>query len=588
MKFRFLFAAAALMAVPVAAHAADERFVTSAPLPARAEAIPSQLDDAQRAGYRAAFAAIRAERWLDARLALDAMQPGPLHAIATAELYLARNSPKVELEPLLALLAQAPELPQAERLAALAKLRGAAAMPLLPATQRLVWYGAAPVRKRARSVLNDTAAALLAQEVKPFLKADDGAGAEGVLAKYAADLAPDALTEWQQKTAWIYYSAGDDLNARRLAAMAQTGSGEWAAQADWVQGLAAWRQQDCRAAQTAFQAVAQRADDTELRSAGFYWASRADVACGRPDLVEGHLQAASQYGETFYGLLARQSLGIVEPRRDAEQFLPADWKALERRPNVRVAAALVEIGETRLADAVLRQQARLCAPEEFAALTRLVGRLSLPATELWLSHNGPAGAKPVVAARYPSPDWTPDGGWRVDKALVFAHTLQESRFDATVKSPAGAYGLMQIMPAAARDHAGSLGYSGSPGDLNKPEVNLAFGQRHLQMLRDASGTQGLLPKVMAAYNAGLAPITRWASEVRDGGDPLLWIESIPYWETRGYVNIVMRNYWMYERQAGGDSESRIALAEGLWPTFPGLAGAKGVRMTANGTVLRGR
>ena len=55
---------------------------------------------------------------------------------------------------------------------------------------------------------------------------------------------------------------------------------------------------------------------------------------------------------------------------------------------------------------------------------------------------------------------------------------------------------------------------------------------------------------MAAYNAGLSPITRWNTEIRDGGDPLLWMESIPYWETRGYVSIVMRNYWMYERAGG--------------------------------------
>ncbi|MCB2056581.1 MAG: lytic transglycosylase domain-containing protein, partial [Novosphingobium sp.] len=113
-------------------------------------------------------------------------------------------------------------------------------------------------------------------------------------------------------------------------------------------------------------------------------------------------------------------------------------------------------------------------------------------------------------------------------------------------------------------------------------------QQHLQMLRDSAGTQGLLPKVMAAYNAGLSPVTRWNSEIRDQGDPLLWIESVPYWETRGYVNIVMRNYWMYERQAGGPSESRMALAQGLWPTFPGLAGSNAVRMTPDGVIRRGR
>jgi soluble lytic murein transglycosylase-like protein len=95
-----------------------------------------------------------------------------------------------------------------------------------------------------------------------------------------------------------------------------------------------------------------------------------------------------------------------------------------------------------------------------------------------------------------------------------------------------------------------------------------FGQRYLQYLSKDSSTGGQLPKVIAAYNAGPAPIARWQTEIRDGGDPLLYIESIPYWETRGYVGIVLRNYWMYEAQQGKPSVSRAALAQGKWPRFP--------------------
>jgi len=168
----------------------------------------------------------------------------------------------------------------------------------------------------------------------------------------------------------------------------------------------------------------------------------------------------------------------------------------------------------------------------------------------------------------------------VDPALAYAHALQESNFRTAVISPAGAKGLMQIMPIAAREHAPSLNMNANYADLADPSVNLAFGQRNLESLRDSRATGGLLPKIMAAYNAGLTPITRWNSEIRDQGDPLLYMESIPYWETRGYVSIVMRNYWMYERQAGGASESRVALAQGLWPTFPGLSGSSGVRLSA--------
>ena len=108
----------------------------------------------------------------------------------------------------------------------------------------------------------------------------------------------------------------------------------------------------------------------------------------------------------------------------------------------------------------------------------------------------------------------------------------------------------------------------SSADLKQPEVNLAFGQRALEALARAGFTGGHLPKVMAAYNAGPTPVSRWNSEVRDQGDPLLWMESIPYWETRSYVAIVMRNYWMYLRQTNGAAPSRAALAQNAWPEFP--------------------
>ncbi len=73
------------------------------------------------------------------------------------------------------------------------------------------------------------------------------------------------------------------------------------------------------------------------------------------------------------------------------------------------------------------------------------------------------------------------------------------------------------------------------------------------------------------------------SRAMDRGDPLLYIESIPYWETRGYVPIVLRNYWIYEQQAGKDSASRSALVQGLWPKFPGMAGPKAVRLERRGS-----
>lgn len=542
--------------------------------------VPQLLDAEQRAGYRTVFAAIRDKKWVDARLQLATMKPGPLHAIAMAELLVASGSPKATAQELAAILAEAPELPEAEQIARMAKARGASDVPALPYTRALSWVGGAPVRVRAKSLKSDQIAADLAVKMQPMIKEDRGADAQALI-ENTPGLSPDALAEWQQKVAWIYYVSGDDANARSMAAKARQGSGDWAIQADWVAGLSAWRQQDCASAADSFASVATRSTDIELRAAGLFWASRADMACGRPDRIETRLKGAAQYDETFYGLLARQALGMrTAAERPIETRVTADWQALSRRPNIRVAAALVEIGEEDLADEVLKRQARIGEASDYAALLRLAGSLNLPATQIWLSHNMPVGVSPSVAARYPAPNWTPDGGWRVDKALVYAHTLQESQFRTNVVSAAGAYGLMQVRPGAANDMARGRGMRVDRAALTRPSTNFEIGQSYLEWLRDQPATGGLLPKVIAAYNAGSVPVEAWNSIVKDGGDPLLYIESIPYWETRGYVVTVLRNYWVYERQGGkAASPSRWALSQGLWPRFPGLPGAPAVRIS---------
>ncbi|WP_443024464.1 lytic transglycosylase domain-containing protein [Sphingomonas sp. Leaf357] len=578
-------------AAPAIAHAAEPAEATTAQSaigqPSRGKAgIPDQLDAGQREEYRNVFALIRDQKWQDAQLLLASMKPGPLHAIARAELLTAKGSPKADLDPLMQLLAEAPELPQAQQLYTMARSRGAVDLPPLPEGNRLTWLGSAPVRARAKSIKTDMSTAELAIRMQPFIKADDGTSAQALL-ESTEGLTPEALTEWQQKVAWIYYLQGDDNNARAMAAKAANGTGDWSIQGEWVGALSAWRQKDCTTAGSGFERVAGRAGDIELRAAALYWAARADMVCARPDRIEGRLKSAAQYKETFYGLLARQALGIREVMPKPDGYVAADWQVLGRRPNVRVAAALVEIGETGLADEVIRQEAKLGDPSEFGALVRLAASFDLPGTQVWLSQNGPVGAQPSLAARYPAPNWTPDGGWRVDKALVYAHTLQESRFRTNVISKAGAYGLMQVMPAAATDIARKHGRIYDRSALSKPSVNMEVGQSYLEQLRDLPLTGGLLPKVIAAYNAGPAPVQLWNAMSRDGGDPLLYIESIPYWETRGYVATVLRNYWMYESQGGKTvSPSRMALTQGMWPRFPGMAGASAVRLTAvKGTIL---
>ncbi|HAU22519.1 MAG TPA: lytic murein transglycosylase, partial [Erythrobacter sp.] len=288
-----------------------------------------------------------------------------------------------------------------------------------------------------------------------------------------------------------------------------------------------------------------------------------------PSTAQQHLSAASRHDQTLYGMLALERLGIRVPAQGKlGEFGRSDWDRLKDRENVSIALALVEIGRPELADEVLRHQVRIGERREFESIARLARSLGLPATQLFMAYNAPRGMRSSPDLRYPTAHWRPVSGWNVDPSLAYAHALQESNFRTDAVSPANARGLMQITPITVRQHAGGLQMSASYVDLNDPGVNLSFGQRNLEMLRDSRTTQGRLPKIMAAYNAGLSPVARWNAEIRDQDDPLLYMESIPYWETRSYVAIVMRNYWMYQRNEGSGSNSRLSLAQGLWPEFP--------------------
>ncbi|WP_253201466.1 lytic transglycosylase domain-containing protein [Sphingomonas quercus] len=554
------------------------------PQPVAGTSTPSAqiLTDAQRDGYRAIFSAIRSSRWDEATAQLDAMGDGPLHAVARAELLLAKGSPRASSEALSALLARAPDLPEAPQLAALLRKRGGSdvVIPDLPQPRQMMPVRGQPRRLSARSNSADLAAARLAQEIRPLVKEDRAGEMEGYLLTEQEQLSPEARTEWQQRIAWTYYLAGDDENALRLALTAGQGIGDFANQADWVAGLAAWRQDKCDAAGQAFQQVAGNARDDEMRAAGLFWSARADMVCRHPERVETKLRQAAAIPETFYGLIASRSLGIAPPPPAKRAALgPAEWSTLQPHSNAQAAVALVSIGELSLADKMIRWQAQIGQPSDHGALLHLASQLDLPATQIWLAHNSPNGLRPDVTARYPAPGWTPQNGWQVDRALVYAHTLQESAFRTDAVSVAGARGLMQVLPTTAdlMNRRQGLGPA-DRGTLNDPSVNLAYGQQSLQWVRDMPATEALLPKVIAAFNAGPGAVQRWNPSSRDGGDPLLWIESIPYTETRAYVATVLRNYWMYQRQEGKPQQSLTALAQGMWPRFPGMTGADGVRI----------
>jgi soluble lytic murein transglycosylase len=519
--------------------------------------------------WRGVFAAIRAGDWAAAQAGIAALPDDVLAPVAKAEFYTARGSPPVDLPRIQSLLAEGPDLPDADQLARLAVARGSSVPMAVIPERPTVGLGAGPRRYRAKPVSGEPLADAMRVQIDGFVKADDAPSAEAALIAQAPYLSADARTEAAQRIAWIYYTNGDDVNARRVADTWRAGaSGEWGSQAAWASGLASWRMGDCNSAARAFREVAATAPQRELSAGGYYWAARSEQACRRPQAVEPLLKAAAASPESFYGLVARETLGTSTRLPPPA---PTSTTSVEGIPNVRRAKALAAIGETGLAEEMLRHQARIGAPADHAALLEMARRLNLAGAQYWLATNGQPGVRVQAAYRYPRPEWTPIRGWRVDPALAFAHIIQESNFRPGAVSSAGAVGLMQVLPSTAATIAEQDGLGYSRENLFSPTLNLEYGQSFIERMRRSAYTGGQLPKVIASYNAGPLPVGRW-STIQDKGDPVLWIESIPYWETRYYVPAVMRNLWVYEGLEGDDQSSLKAIAQHRWPAFPARSG----------------
>ena len=582
MKRGLLAFGALIWAAPVFAQSTDDSLIQweqakpAQPAPAQPTTVQPPVVQAPPVAtvqvpkdWRGVFEAIGVGNWASARAGIATLPPSILTPVAKAELYTAKNSPPVDLASLQALVAEAPELPQADQLAAMAVKRGAL-VPLQTIAEKPTYVlGSAPVRYRAKPVQGEPAADQLRAALDPLIKADDAAGAEAQLLTFAPQMSVEARAEAGTRVAFVYYVLGLDMDARRVAETWRQGAtGDWASQAAWISGLASWRLNDCNSAAIFFQQVAQLAQQRELRAGGYYWAARAQQSCRRPTQVTPLLKAAAsadESPESFYGLLARESLGMPTQ-------LPADRLAgfdppIDQYPNVKRAIELARIGEPALAEEMLRHQAAIGVPTEHHALIQLAKRLDLAAAQLWLANHGQWGAQSDAADRYPNPRWSPLNGWRVDPALAFGHIVQESAFRRTAVSTAGAVGLMQVLPVTAELVSRNRGVPFSRAALTDPTYNLEYGQSFIEMMRRDPGTAGQLPRVIASYNAGPLPVARWAG-INDKGDPLLWIESLPYWETRYYVPSVLRNMWVYQGLNREETTTLKAMAEHRWPSFP--------------------
>jgi len=383
-------------------------------------------------------------------------------------------------------------------------------------------------------------------------------------------LVPHEKAEGLERIAASYYYNSNDFKALKLSTLAASLAREVEPASDWIAGLANWRVGNIAKANEHFKYLgeSERAGNW-LISAGNFWASRAAFRLGDTYGGSQFLKAASSYSETFYGLLAARQLGI---KANIDWSIPDLDKGavanLLRHPATRRALALTEISRDDVADEELRLLWGRKGTTVQDDLLALSAHLNLPAIQIRLGRAGGTGHPAPTATRYPLPDWEPAGGYTVDRAVIFAMVRKESDFRSRAKSRVGAGGLMQVMPATARwiTRNRSL-LRKNRHRLFEPEFNMALGQQYIEHLMTMEYVDGNMLMALAAYNGGPGSLVNWRREVTYRQDPLLFIESIGFYETRDYIERVMANLWLYRMRLGQETPSLDALASGAWPTL---------------------
>ncbi|MGQ9365846.1 transglycosylase SLT domain-containing protein [Azospirillum sp. A39] len=434
--------------------------------------------------------------------------------------------------------------------------------------------GASPVSVAPRSRTRHRPQVAVSGRIEDLLRAGRPGAALALLGddSFARQLDSAQYDAARARIASALFYGGEVKEALALASASAARSGAVVNDAHWIAGLAAWRLGQFDRAARQFDAVvaAQPRSPWRLAAAAF-WAARAHDRKGRGDEARRQLAVAAHFPHTFYGLLARRVLGTDEALRFQMPALTGRHLAeLATRPAGRRAIALLQAGQSDAAEEELRRLHPRGNELMAEALVVLADRAGLPALALQVGNAvaAPDGA-PYDAALFPIPHWEPRDGFSVDRALLFAVMRQESRFDPTTVSPAGATGLMQIMPATAvhvRDRNVDIDDAGRAALLD-PATNMELGQRYLAELLTMPEIGSNLVLLTAAYNAGPGHLLRWRKEMAEIDDPLTFVESIPFGETRDYVKKVLANFWTYRLRLDQETGSLSGVAAGGWPVY---------------------
>jgi soluble lytic murein transglycosylase len=321
----------------------------------------------------------------------------------------------------------------------------------------------------------------------------------------------------------------------------------------WTAGTVALeRMNRARDSVAMFDKYAGAGRSLQVKTKGWYWAGRASSQSGDALRGRSYFERAAATPELFYGQLALERLGRIVPAPSGTPSLVVTDAQRQAFNQKRLVRAVRLLGQQRLYSEqslfVRALSENLDSDAERLLAVELATQTWRPDLAVWTARSARnAGNAFYYKATYPTHSSNVPSGrsW----SLVHGITRQESSFDRSAVSHAGARGMMQLMPGTAREQAGKMGLGYDHGRLTTDSsYNVMLGSAYFQRL--VNMWDGNYPLAVASYNAGAGNVRKWVNnygDPRGNVDIVSWIEKIPFEETRGYVQRVLENSVVYDR-----------------------------------------
>ncbi len=374
------------------------------------------------------------------------------------------------------------------------------------------------------------------------------------------------------RLAFVYYTNGEYELSKKWGFVSSDAGSEYGL---WTMGLLYFKEEKFKESQKYFSKILELKQINNARKTeAAFWAGRAAEAGGDTTAAENFWKLGSESPMAFYGALSAIMLGDT-PRFEffEQEYTDEDYEELAKNKYGKKALALLQIGQSARADQYLLMMITTKATDrQLHAVNSAATNFGLPRSSMQVA--GVMRDRGILeidqdiiySAQYPLPDWEPMGGWSIDRALLFAITKQESNFKPAAKSDKGASGLMQLMPDTAKIVARQNNVKMADLDLGNPEHNMFLGQQYIVDLLGQSCIENNIIKMLASYNAGMGALMKFEKSF-ETSDPLLYIESFPAYETRGYIKRVMSNLWLYRAKLNQPMTNMEDLANGKWPLY---------------------